>query len=45
MFQGGTESSLTNGEIILDYFNLIGLNATTIGNHEYDESRDSIQGK
>ena len=45
MFQGGTESSLTNGEIILDYFNLIGLNATTIGNHEYDENRDSLEGK
>ena len=45
LFQGGTESSLTNGEIILDYFNLIGVNATTIGNHEYDEDRVSLEDK
>lgn len=45
LFQGGTESTITKGEIMMDYFNLINLNATTFGNHEYDESRDFLEQK
>ena len=36
LFQGGTESTMSNGEIILDYFNLINTNGSTFGNHEFD---------
>ena len=45
IFQGGTESTITNGQIILDYFNLINLNGSTIGNHEFDEDRTFIEQK
>jgi 2',3'-cyclic-nucleotide 2'-phosphodiesterase (5'-nucleotidase family) len=44
-FQGGIESVLFDGEIMLDYFNLIGLNGSTIGNHEFDYSREWIESK
>ena len=44
-FQGGIDSVLFDGEIILDYFNLIGLNGSTIGNHEIDYSRKWIESK
>ena len=45
LFQGGTESTLTNGEIILEYLNLINVNGSTIGNHEYDYSREFLENK
>ena len=45
MYQGGIDSVLFNGEIILEYFNLIGLNGSTIGNHEFDYSRKWIENK
>ena len=45
IFQGGTESTITNGQIILDYFNLVNLNGSTIGNHEFDEDRTFIEQK
>ena len=45
MYQGGIDSVLFNGEIILEYFNLIGLNGSTIGNHELDYSRKWIENK
>ena len=45
LFQGGTESTLTNGAIILDYLNLINSNGSTIGNHEYDYSRQNMENK
>ena len=45
LFQGGTESSMSEGEIIMDYFNLVGLNATTFGNHEFDYPRSFIEKK
>ena len=44
-FQGGIDSVLFDGEIILDYFNSIGLNGSTIGNHEIDYSRKWIESK
>ena len=45
MYQGGIDSVLFNGDIILEYFNLIGLNGSTIGNHEFDYSRNWIENK
>ena len=44
-FQGGIASVIFDGEIIQDYFNIIGLNGSTIGNHEFDYSRDWIESK
>ena len=45
IFQGGAESTLTNGEIIMDFLNLIKANGSTFGNHEYDNDRDFIEEK
>ena len=45
LFQGGTESTITNGEIILDYLNLMNANGSTFGNHEYDKNREFIEEK
>ena len=44
-YQGGIDSVLFDGEIMLDYFNLIEINGTTIGNHEFDYSRSWIESK
>ena len=44
-YQGGIDSVLFDGEIILDYFNLVGLNGSTIGNHEFDYARKWIENK
>ena len=45
LFQGGTESTITNGSIMLDYLNLMNADAMTLGNHEYDYDRDFIEQK
>ena len=45
IFQGGTESSLSNGDIILDYFNLVNANGSTFGNHEFDYEKKFIDQK
>ena len=44
-YQGGIASVIFDGEIIQDYFNIIGLNGSTVGNHEFDYSRDWIESK
>ena len=44
-YQGGIASVIFDGEIMLDYFNLVGLNGSTIGNHEFDYSREWIESK
>ena len=44
-YQGGIASVIFDGEIIQDYFNTIGLNGSTVGNHEFDYSRDWIESK
>ena len=44
-YQGGIASVLFDGEIMLDYFNLIGLNGSTVGNHEFDYSREWVESK
>ena len=36
---------MSEGEIIMDYFNLVGLNAATFGNHEFDYPRSFIEKK
>ena len=45
MFQGGTESGMSNGEIILDYLNLVNTNGSTFGNHEFDYNRSFTEQK
>ena len=35
-FQGGIESDLSEGALIVDAYNALGYNAATIGNHEFD---------
>ena len=44
-YQGGLASVLTDGEIMQDFFNIIGLNGSTIGNHEFDYPRSWIESK
>ena len=44
-YQGGIASVLFDGEIMLEYFNIIGLNGSTIGNHEFDYSREWVESK
>ena len=41
-FQGGLESKLSNGTIITEFFNIMGLNASTFGNHEFDYGKDYL---
>ena len=36
MWQGGVESNLTDGKIVVDAMNHIGFDAMTVGNHEFD---------
>ena len=44
-YQGGIDSFLFDGEIMQDFFNLIGLNGSTLGNHEFDYSREWVESK
>jgi 2',3'-cyclic-nucleotide 2'-phosphodiesterase (5'-nucleotidase family) len=44
-YQGGMASVLFDGEIMQDFFNIIGLNGSTIGNHEFDYARSWIESK
>ena len=44
-YQGGIDSVLFDGEIMQDFYNLVGLNGSTIGNHEFDYSRKWIEKK
>ena len=44
-YQGGIASVIFDGEIMQDYFNIIGLNGSTVGNHEFDYSREWIESK
>lgn len=36
MFQGGAESNITYGKIVIDMMNEIGFDSMTLGNHEFD---------
>ena len=44
-YQGGIDSVLFDGEIMQEVYNLIGVNGTTIGNHEFDYSKSWIEEK
>ena len=43
MWQGGVESNVTKGKIIVDSMNEIGFDAMTIGNHEFDWGYDVLK--
>ena len=43
IFQGGLETKQSNGDIMTDFFNLMGVNASTIGNHEWDFGQNFIK--
>lgn len=43
MWQGGVESNLTKGKIIVDAMNYIGFDAMTVGNHEFDWGFDVLE--
>ena len=43
MWQGGTASNGTKGKIMTDWMNLLGFDAMTLGNHEFDWGQDAIK--
>ena len=43
MFQGGAESNITRGEIVIEAMNEIGFDSMTIGNHEFDWGEDVLK--
>jgi 2',3'-cyclic-nucleotide 2'-phosphodiesterase (5'-nucleotidase family) len=45
LFQGGTESDLSNGEIMTESLNLMQCNGSTFGDHEFDYSREFLEEK
>ena len=44
-YQGGIDSVLFDGEIMQEFYNLLGVNGSTIGNHEFDYSKSWIESK
>ena len=44
-YQGGIDSVLFDGEIMQEFYNLLGVNGSTIGNHEFDYARKWIESK
>ena len=44
-YQGGIDSVLFDGDIMTEFYNLLGVNGTTIGNHEFDYSKSWIESK
>ena len=42
MFQGGSVSTLTKGEALVEAMNIIGFDAMTIGNHEFDWDIETV---
>ena len=45
LFQGGIEATITNSDIIINYFNSVKLDGATIGNHEFDYDKNFIEQK
>ncbi len=41
-FQGHPVGTVTNGKAVMKYYNMIGYDALTIGNHEYDIPEDKL---
>ena len=44
-FQGGLEFMLSNGTIMKDFYNFVGLDGMTIGNHEFDYGIDYLKSR
>ena len=44
-FQGGLEFMLSNGTIMKDFYNFVGLDGMTIGNHEFDYDLDFLKSR
>lgn len=44
-FQGGLESSISNGRIITEFYNYLNYEASTIGNHEFDYGSEFLRNK
>lgn len=44
MWQGSSESNMTNGLIMTEWMNELGFTAMTMGNHEYDWGEEYIEG-
>ena len=43
MWQGSSESNLTNGKIITEWMNELGFASMTLGNHEFDWGEEAIE--
>lgn len=43
MFQGGAESNITYGQVVIETMNDIGFDSMTIGNHEFDWGEDVLK--
>ena len=43
MFQGGAESNITKGDIVVEAMNSIGFDSMTIGNHEFDWGEETLK--
>ena len=43
MFQGGAESNITRGSIMIDAMNEIGFDSMTVGNHEFDWGEETLK--
>ncbi len=43
MFQGGAESNITYGEVVIESMNAIGFDSMTIGNHEFDWGEEKLE--
>ena len=43
MWQGSAESSITKGKILVEWMNILGFTAMTLGNHEFDWGEDAIR--
>ena len=43
MWQGGVESNLTKGKIVIDSMNYIGFDAMSVGNHEFDWGFETLE--
>jgi 2',3'-cyclic-nucleotide 2'-phosphodiesterase (5'-nucleotidase family) len=44
-FQGGVESKISSGDIITQFYNIMNLDSSTIGNHEFDYGIDYLQNR
>ena len=43
-FQGGLEANISNGTIMMDFFNTLNVTKSVLGNHEFDPGIDFLKG-